>query len=258
MDYYDDELAEVFGFSSYDSDLDLDIDDPWVDPPLPRQRGGRPPFSQDGGVLLNIHPDQDPSPATAAWNAYMPSMNDQTGFTLMIEVAGLHSRLAARQREQERRTTEIRAQSLRDTFMADGSPPSTPPPPSSSLDDDAGSLPVFPPEAPGRVAAELAAVAHMLHTAAHWLQSVDVSSVPPARQGELIQLTAACFRGGLRLPGAQEVLESLDVEAWHHDHRPHLGGDYLEWEDIEDSPPRPETPPVSPRRHRRSRRPRRN
>ena len=26
MDYYDNELAEVFGFSTYNSDLDLDID----------------------------------------------------------------------------------------------------------------------------------------------------------------------------------------------------------------------------------------
>ena len=141
--------------------------------------------------------------------------------------------------------TEIQAQSLHNTFMADGGPPSTPLPTSSSFDDDVGSLPVFPPEAPGQVVAELAAVAHMLHTAAHWLQSVDVSSVPPDRQGELVHLTAACFRGGLRLSGAQETLEGLDMEAMHHHHLSHVGGDYLEWEDLDDSPPCPETPPVS-------------
>ena len=256
MDYYDDELAEVFGYSSHDSDLDLDLDDPWVGPLLPRQRGGRPPLSRDGGVLLNIHPDLDPSPP--AWNTYMPSMEDQMEHALMIEVAGLHSRLTARQLEQERRTTETQAQSLRDTFMADGGPPSTPPPSSSPLDDDAGFLPPFPPEAPGRVAAEIAAVGHMLHTAAIWLQSVDLPLVPPDSREELVLLTAACFRGGLRLPGAQEVLDRWDVGASHHNHHLHSGGDYLEWEDIDVSPPRPETPPVSPRRHRRSRRPRRN
>ena len=101
MDYYNDKLAEVFGFSAYDSDLDLDIDNPWVDPPLPRQRGGHPAFSQDGGILLNIRPDRDPSPAPLAWNAYMLSMDDQTEFALMIEVAGLHSHLAMHQQEQE-------------------------------------------------------------------------------------------------------------------------------------------------------------
>ena len=245
MDYYDDKMAEVFSFSSYDSDPDLGLNDPWAGPPLPHQRGGCPPFSLDGHILLNVHPDLDPSPATPAWNAYMPSMENQTEYALMIEVAGLHSHLAVCQLEQEHRTTEIQVQLLCDTFMADDGPPSTPPPSSPSLDDGEGFLPPFPPEAPRRVAAELATVGHMLYTAAIWLQNVNVLSVPPDKQGELVLLMAACFHGGLHLPGAQKVLDGLNVEALHHNHHLCSGGDYLEWEDIDDSPPCPETLPLS-------------
>ena len=57
--------------------------------------------------------------------------------------------------------------------------------------------PVFTPKSPRRVAAEASAVNHMLSTAAYWLASVDIASVPPAVQEELFKLAGTCLSATL-------------------------------------------------------------
>jgi hypothetical protein len=118
-------------------------------------------------------------------------------------VVGLASRLAERHRRHERNAAAARSHSLHDTFLA-GSVPLPEPEPTSSP-AQAGEWvapPVYAPEAPRRVAAEADAVDHMLSTAAYWMASVDVASVPLEIQEGLFRLTATCLAASLRFPGA--------------------------------------------------------
>ena len=110
---------------------------------------------------------------------------------------------------------------------------------------------VFPPETPGRVAMEVAAVDHMLNTAARWMSTVDTSTLSPAVQERLGSLAAHAFRTVYRFPRAQEVLEgSTPLPTGEADH---LGTGPA---------PRSTTPPVeapsASTQRRRRRRPRRN
>ena len=123
---------------------------------------------------------------------------------LATEVMGLSHRLAERQRQHNQRMAETTAQSLHHTSLADGVPqsPTGPPAPAGWVVP-----PVFNPESSGRVAAEVSAVTHMLDTAALWLASVDISSVPADVQQDLFRVAETCLAASLRFPAAQALWE---------------------------------------------------
>ena len=126
---------------------------------------------------------------------------------LATEVMGLSHRLAERQRQHNQRVAETTAQSLHYTSMA-GSAPQSPTRPSAPASASGWVVPpVFNPEPSSRVAAEVSAVTHMLNTAAFWLASVDISSVPADAQQDLFRVAETCLAASLRFPAAQALWE---------------------------------------------------
>lgn len=136
------------------------------------------------------------------WSSFIPPLEMEAS-RLAIEVVGLASRLAERHRLHERSVAAARSHTLHDTFLAGGvSPPEPEPAPSPAQAGEWVAPPVYAPEAPRRVAAEADAVNHMLSTAAYWMASVDITSVPLEIQEGLFRLTATCLAASLRFPGA--------------------------------------------------------
>jgi hypothetical protein len=148
-------------------------------------------------------PDDQPSSPT---DLFMESVDD----TISAEVLGLPGRLAERLERHQRGVNARLAHSLDDTFLNDRNTWSEAPERMSLPEEEGDSAsPQFPPENPGRVAAEVSAVEHMLGTAIFWMSTVDISSVPPAVQERLASLSEQVLRTALRFPRTQEVLEGL-------------------------------------------------
>jgi hypothetical protein len=131
---------------------------------------------------------------------------DAAGMQYAAELLGLPGRLAQRQRDAERLHAGTLAESLQDSFLADGFTvgPSVDPSPSQG-----GEAPfILPPENSGRVALELVTVVHMLSTSAMWLESVVPSTISPDDQERLFNLAGWVTEAVLRLPGAREQLDT--------------------------------------------------
>jgi hypothetical protein len=128
------------------------------------------------------------------------SLSDGAASSLAVEVLELPSRLAQRQRQHARNALTMHSSTVRDTFSAASPALGASGTPSSAPAGEWVIPPVFAPESPRRVAAEASAVNHMLSTAAYWLASVDIASVPPAVQGELFKLAETCLSATLRFP----------------------------------------------------------
>jgi hypothetical protein len=123
------------------------------------------------------------------------------------ELLGLPGRLMQRQRDAARLHAGAHAESLHDTFMADGftAGPSTDLPPSQEEEAPF----ILPPENASRVALELSTVVHMLSTSAIWLESVVPSTISPDDQERLFNLAGLVTEAVLRLPRAREQLDIL-------------------------------------------------
>jgi hypothetical protein len=128
------------------------------------------------------------------------SLSDVAASSLAVEVLELPSRLAERQRQYARDALTTHSSAVRDTLSAASPALAASGTPSSAPAGEWVIPPVFAPESPRRVAAEASAVTHMLSTAAYWLASVDVASVPPAVQEELFKLAGTCLSATLRFP----------------------------------------------------------
>ena len=119
-------------------------------------------------------------------------------------------------------------------------------------EEGGNAAPTLPPEDPARVAAEVAAVEHMLDTVILWMSTVDPSTLSPVVQESLGSLTAHAFRVATRLPHTQEVLERLTSTA-----PPSVVDHVGTGTTIGTATPPVEAPSTSTQRRRR-RRPRRN
>jgi hypothetical protein len=121
------------------------------------------------------------------------SLSNVGASSLAVEVLGLPSRLAERQRQHTRDALTTHSSAVRDTLSAASLALAASGTPSSAPAGEWVIPPIFAPESPRRVAAEASAVSHMLSTAAYWLASVDIVSVPPAVQEELSKLAETCL-----------------------------------------------------------------
>jgi hypothetical protein len=133
-------------------------------------------------------------------SSFSLSLSDVAASSLAVEVLELPSRLAERQRQYARNALTTHSSAVRNTFSATSPALGASGTPSSALTGEWVIPPVFAPESPRRVAAEASAVNHMLSTAAYWLASVDIASVPPAVQEELFKLAGTCLSASLRFP----------------------------------------------------------
>jgi hypothetical protein len=190
-------------------------------------------------------PDDQPSSPT---DLFMESVDD----TISVEVLGLPGRLAERLERHQRGVNSRLAHSLDDTFLNDRNAWSEAPERTSPPEEEGDSAsPQFPPENPGRVAAEVSAVEHMLGTAILWMSTVDISTIPPAVQERLASLSEQALRTAFRFPRTQEVLEGLttlpESEVEHLGALPASGSN---------APP--VEAPLATTQRRRRRRPRRN
>jgi hypothetical protein len=166
--------------------LERDDDDEWED-------DDGPPSPPSFGAGMSLWDPDTVSPS-------VESLEPQD-VGLAAEVLGLPGRLARRQRD----AVTSRASGLADTFMDDTSVPSA-----LLVGDEV--IPVFPPESPRRVAAEVAAVDHMLVTSIVWLSGVDHSTVPLGDQERLIRLVGHALDAVLlRFPIAAAVLAEPDA-----------------------------------------------
>ena len=136
----------------------------------------------------------------AGWPSFLPDLEDTVASSLAIEVMGLPSCLAEHMTHHEHDAAMDGRYTLSDSFIADLSLLSASKP-STSIQEWIAP-PIFAPEAPCRVAAEVSAVTHMLGTAAFWLASVNIESVPPAVQEEILMLAETCVLAALRFPNA--------------------------------------------------------
>jgi hypothetical protein len=156
---------------------------------------GPPSYSQSVGASL--------------WSssALVPTIDtlEPADVRLAGEVMSLPGRLARRQQL----AALSRAYELRDTFMADPLPGAASPVPTPPLRVGGAEVYVLPAEEPRRVAEEVAAVEHMLNTAAVWLASVDTSSVPLGAQDRLATLAGQALGAVFRFPVAQQAIGDL-------------------------------------------------
>jgi hypothetical protein len=129
-------------------------------------------------------------------------LDDGADSSLAVEVLELPSRLAERQRQHKRNALTPHISGVQDTLSAASPALGASGTPSSASAGEWVIPPIFAPESPRRVAAEASAVNHMLSTAAYWLASVDIASVPPAVQEELFKLAGTCLSATLRFPSA--------------------------------------------------------
>jgi len=134
------------------------------------------------------------------WSSHSLSLDDDAVSSLAAEVLELPSRLAERQRLYERDASTMHTSGVRGVLSAASPVLAASGTPSSAPAGEWVIPPVFAPESPRRVAAEASAVNHMLSTAAYWLASVDIASVPPAVQEELFKLAGTCLSATLRFP----------------------------------------------------------
>src|ERR1700682_769248 len=128
------------------------------------------------------------------------SLSNVGASSLAVEVLGLPSRLAECQRQHARDALTMHSSAVHDTLSAASPALAVSGTPSSAPAGEWVIPPVFAPESPRRVAAEASAVTHMLSTAAYWLASVDIVSVPPAVQEELFKLAGTCLSATLCFP----------------------------------------------------------
>ena len=129
------------------------------------------------------------------------SLDNGAASSLTVEVLDLPSRLAERQHLYKRKALTTHTSGVCDTLSAASLALPASGTPSSACEGEWVIPPVFAPESPHRVAAEALAVNHMLGTAAYWLASVNIASVPPAVQEELFKLAGTCLSATLHFPG---------------------------------------------------------
>jgi hypothetical protein len=127
------------------------------------------------------------------------------GMQYAAELLGLPGRLAQRQRDAERLRAGTRAESLQDSFMADGFTFRPSEDPSTSHKVEAPFI--LPPENAGRVALQFTTVVHMLSTSAMWLESVVPSPISPDDQERLFNLAGWVTEAILCLPRARQELD---------------------------------------------------
>jgi hypothetical protein len=181
--------------------LDLDFFDDYADNTLAVLSGADIWDRMGVDHDLDFLPD---FPQGGAWDFQPPPLDalDPAEVRLRAEVASLSDRLAARRRAD----VITRAFTLHDTFIVDPIERSASPSFSPPMFEDGEPVPVFPPESPRRVAAEVSAVGFMLATAAFWLSSVDLSTVSPEDQEELGILAGQAFEAAVRrFPRAHEM-----------------------------------------------------
>jgi hypothetical protein len=131
---------------------------------------------------------------------------DAAGMQYAAELLGLPGRLAQRQRDAERLRAGTHAESLRESFLADGFVVG---PSGDSSSHEVEAPVILPPENAGRVALELSTVVHMLSTSAIWLESVVPSTISPDDQEMLFNLAGMVTEAVLRLPRARVQLDVL-------------------------------------------------
>ena len=170
------------GFQRADDGVYYPIDDP-DDTPAERERDLVPRF------------------AAAALTAA-----DSEGMNYAAELLGLPARLEQRRRDATIRQTRAQAESLQDTFLAsdDVAGSSLDSPPSQEESPF-----ILPPENSHRVAVEFRTVVHMLLTSAVWLESVALSTISPADQERLFDLSRMVLQAVARFPQAQEQLVAI-------------------------------------------------
>jgi hypothetical protein len=166
-----------------------------------------PGFLQGGdGVYYPIEDDLGDSREVTWRDIPYPEIPvDAAGMQYAAELLGLPGRLAQRQRDAERLRAGTRAESLRDSFMADGFTFQPSEDPSTSHEAEAPFI--LPPENAGRVALEFTTVVHMLSTSALWLESVVPSTISPDDQERLFDLAGWVTEAVLRLPRARQELD---------------------------------------------------
>ena len=164
---------------------------------------------EDGDLIT--HPstwDRMGAPVPSA-DPHYPTIDtlDSAELRLTGELMSLGGRLAERQEVAALSQTH----ELRDTFMAGLHSRPASPLPVSPLYVDGEMVHVLPPQEPRRVAEEVAAVEHMLRTAAIWMASVDVSTVSLEVQDRLAMLSGLTFVSALRFPHAEEVFRDFSA-----------------------------------------------
>ena len=134
---------------------------------------------------------------------------------IAAEVMGLPSHLTACLRHHQAGVASRQAYGLDDSFFSDRDTWLEESPEHAALPEEEGAsmAPQFPPEDPGRVAAEVAVVEHMLDTVILWMSTIDSSTLSPDMQESLGSHTAHTFYVATCLPHTQEVLECLTSTA---------------------------------------------
>ena len=159
------------------------------------------------------HPIEDPNdtPAERERNlvphfAAAVLSADSAGMEYATELLGLPACLEQHRRDATTRQTRAQAESLQDTFLAsdDVAGSSLDSPPSQEESPF-----ILPPENSHRVAVEFRTVVHMLLTSAVWLECVALSTISPANQERLFDLSRMVLQAVARFPQAQEQLVAI-------------------------------------------------